>query len=47
MRVEIQRITGHMFWKKIRPADDAIDLQWYSNDYWDSTGHDFIVQSQS
>jgi len=47
MRVEIQRITGHMFWKKNRPAIEDIDLQELSEDYWDSKKHEFIVQSQS
>jgi hypothetical protein len=47
MRVEIQRITGHKFWKKNRPANEEIDLQGLSDDYWDSTKHVFIVLSQS
>jgi len=47
MRVEVQRITGHMFWKKNRPANEDIDLQGLSDDYWDSTKHEFIVLSQS
>jgi hypothetical protein len=47
MRVEIQRVTGHMFWKKNRPAKAEIDLKELSDDYWDSTKHGFIVLSQS
>jgi hypothetical protein len=40
MQVEI---TGYRFWKKIR---QAIDLQGLFNDYWDSSNHEFTVQSQ-
>jgi len=47
MRMEIQRTTGHMFWKKSQPANEDIDLQGISDDYRDSTEHEFIVQSQS
>jgi hypothetical protein len=46
MRVEVQRIAGHKFWKK-NLANEEIDLQGLSDDYWDSTKHQFIVLSQS
>jgi hypothetical protein len=44
MRVEI---TRHVFWKKNRQANEVIDLQEISDEYWDSTKHQFIVMSQS
>jgi hypothetical protein len=44
MRVEI---TRHLFWKKNRQANEAIDLKEISNEYWDSTKHQCIVLSQS
>ena len=47
MRLEIQRITGHMFWKKNRPANEVIDLQGLSDEYWSSTKHEFIIPRQS
>jgi len=47
MRVEIQRITGHRFLPKTRQANEVIDLQAISNEYWDSTEHEVTVQSQS
>jgi hypothetical protein len=47
MRVEIERITGHLLWKKIRPVSEEIDLQGLSDDYWSSTEHEFIMPSQS
>jgi len=47
MRVEIQRITGHMLWKKNLPANEMINLQGILSDYWYSTKHEFIVQSRS
>jgi len=46
MRVEIQRITGHLFWKKNRPANEEIDLQGIYDDYWSSKKHEFIMQRQ-
>jgi hypothetical protein len=47
MRVEIRRITGHLFWKRIRPVNEEIDLKGLSDDYWSSTEHEFIAPSQS
>ena len=47
MRVEIQRITGHLLWKKNRPANVVIDLQELYDDYWSSTKREFIIQGQS
>jgi len=47
MRVEVQRITRNLFWEKNRQANKSIDLQVISDEYWDSTKHEFIVQSQS
>jgi len=47
IRVEIQRITGNLFWAKSRQADDVIDLQEIFGDYWSSNKHEFTVPSQS
>jgi hypothetical protein len=47
MRVEIQRITRNLLWAKNRQANEVIDLQGLSNDYWDSNKHEFTVLSQS
>jgi len=47
MRVEIQRITRVLFWKKNRLANEDIDLQGLSDEYWDTTKHEFVIQSQS
>jgi len=47
MRVEVQRITRNLFWEKNRQANEVIDLQWVSNEYWDSIKHEFTVLSQS
>jgi len=47
MRVEIQRTTRTLVWKKNRQASEVIDLQAISNEYWDSTEHELTVQSQS
>jgi len=45
--VEIQRITGNLFWAKSRQANDVIDLQGLFDDYWSSNKHEFTVPSQS
>jgi len=47
IRVEIHRVTGHLFWAKSRQANDAIDLQGLFDDYWSSNKHEFTVPSQS
>jgi hypothetical protein len=47
MRVEIQRITRNLLWEKNRQANEVIDLQGISNEYWDSTKHQVTVLSQS
>jgi len=39
--------TGHSFWAKNRQDSDLIDIQALLNSYWDSTEHEFTVQSQS
>jgi len=45
VRMEVQRITGPRFLPKLRQANEVIDLQAISNEYWDSTEHEVIVQS--
>jgi len=47
MRVKIQRITFYMFKEKGTQANEVIDLQGISNEYWDSTKHQFTVLSES
>jgi hypothetical protein len=47
MRVKIQRITFYLLKEKRTQAIEVIDLQGLSDDYWDSTRHEFIVLSQS
>jgi hypothetical protein len=47
MRVKIQRVTLYLFKEKRTQANEEIDLQGLSDDYWDSTKHEFIVLSQS
>ena len=47
MRVEIQRITRHLFWEKSRQVIEVIDLHEIYNEYWDSTKHEFTLLSQS
>jgi len=47
MRVETQKIIGPRFLPKMRQANEVIDLQEISNEYWDSTKHEVTVQSQS
>jgi hypothetical protein len=47
MRVEIQRISGHRFWAKMRQANEVIDLQGLSDDYWSSKKYTFIIPGQS
>ena len=39
--------TGRSFWAKNRQDSDLIDIQALLNSYWDSTEHEFTVQSQS
>jgi len=47
MRVKIQRITFYLLKEKGTQANEVIDLQGLSDDYWDSTKHEVIVLSQS
>jgi len=47
MRVEIQRVKRFLFKEKRAQANEEIDLQRLSDEYWDTTKHEFIVQSQS
>jgi hypothetical protein len=44
MRVKIQRVILHV---KMTQANEAIDLQGLSDDYWDSTEHGVTVSSES
>jgi len=37
---------GHSVWAKYREGSDVIDLQALFNDYWNSSNHEFTVQSQ-
>ena len=46
IRVEIQRISGDLFWAKGRQANEVIDLQDLLNDYWSSDKHEFVVLSK-
>jgi len=47
MRVKIQRVTMFLFKEKKTQANVEIDLQGLSDEYWDTTKYEFIVQSQS
>jgi hypothetical protein len=44
IRVKIQRVILHV---KRTQANEVIDLQGLSDDYWDSTKHEVTVLSQS
>jgi hypothetical protein len=44
MRVKIRRVILHV---KRTKANEVIDLQGLSDDYWDSTNHEVTVLSQS
>jgi len=46
IRVEVQRITGNLFWAKSRQTNDVVDLQGLFDDYWSSNKHEFTVPSQ-
>jgi len=47
MRVRIQRVTMLLFKEKKTQANEDIDSQEVYDEYWDTTKHEFIVQSQS
>jgi len=46
MRVEIQVKSGPLKWGKQEQGSEEIDFQALFNDYWNSTAHEFLVQSQ-
>jgi hypothetical protein len=46
MRVKIQRVTFYLLKEKGTQANEVIDLQGISNEYWHSARHEFIVLSQ-
>ena len=47
MHVKIQRVAMLLFKEKKTQANEEIDLQGLSDEYWGTTNHEFIVQSQS
>jgi len=47
MRVKIQRVTFYVLKEKKIQANEEIDLQGLSDEYWGTTKHVFIEQSQS
>ena len=47
MRVDVQRIIGHLFFAKSRQTNEVIDLQELFNEYWSADKSQFTVPSQS
>jgi len=47
MRLKVQRVTFYLLKEKGTQANELIDLQGISSEYWDSTKHEFTVLSQS
>ena len=47
MRVDVQRITGHLFFAKSRQTNELIDLQELFNEYWSSDKRQFTIPRQS
>ena len=46
MRVDVQRITGHLFFAKSRQTNEVIELQELFNEYWSTDKGQFTVPSQ-
>ena len=46
MRLDVHRITGHLFFAKNRQTNEVIDLQELFSEYWGSEKSQFTVSSQ-
>ena len=46
MRVDVQRITGPLLFRKTRQTNELIDLQELFDEYWSSDKGQFTVPSQ-